>query len=232
MTDYDYQQHREVKPITREQGYSFRDAARRQQQQWAQDLPDYTFAAGTPPVYDQMGRVLLQRMRADGLDPRFDSTGVVGGLAILPRWLYAGAAKANQLGYDSEALYAGMYNHATFQNLSWLTQETNATAVQMELELGLRMGGIYTPDARLDLYTFDPEHGLGYRDFDRLVREGRIEATLRKGTLQDVSTGETRCEGERSGVNAMAYRTMLLICLEDPNLFQATLARDFSTVRS
>ncbi|MDB5160135.1 MAG: hypothetical protein JWO99_398 [Candidatus Saccharibacteria bacterium] len=216
--------------ITSEQVLSFRDASRRQIESWPGDIPDYTSVAGSQPVYAQMGNLYTERMLADGLDPRFRSTGSTGGLSIIPRFLYAGAAKAAVLGYELADLKDGMYNHGTLESLSNLTVDENDVVVALEIELGLRPGGVKSIDESLDHYTFDPENGLGFTNFDRARRTAHMDAYIRHGKSYEFRTElESRCEGQRTGVLAIAYRAMLMISLSDPNLFQATLEAKEST---
>ena len=210
--------------ITPEQVLSFRDASRHQIESWPNDIPAYTAEAGSLPTYTQMGQVYTERMLADDLDPRFRSSGSTGGLAIIPRFLYAGAAKAARLGYDIDELKNGMYNIGTLESLSNLTIDDNDVVVALEMELGLRPGGIKTVDQSLDHYTFYPENGLSFTNFDRARRIAHLDAYIRHGKLYEFRTElESRCEGQRTGVLAIAYRAMLLISLSDSNLFQATL---------
>jgi hypothetical protein len=212
-------------PITPEQALSFRDATRRQIETWPTNIPNYTAAPGTPLVYDEMGQAYRRRMLEDGLNQRFGSMSVEGGLAVIPRFLYAGVAKAAQLGYTLEQLKLGMYNRKSYESLSLMTNALNDVIVQHEMIIGLRPGGLKSVDESLDHYTFDPENGLGYQNFERDRGLAVMDSYIRHGTFNEPSKdGESMCEGQRAGVLAMAYRAMMLISLADPNLFQATIA--------
>jgi hypothetical protein len=212
-------------PITPEQVVSFRDASRRQIETWTDTPLDHGTEPGSVRAYTRMGETYRQRMLDDGLDARFRSMSVEGGLAIIPRFLYAGAAKAAMLGYSLNQLQDGLYNRTSYETLGLLTNESNAVVVQHEMILGLRPTGLKSVDESLDHYIFDPENGLRFENYQRDRGQAVMDTYIRHGDFPELNTsGESLCEGHRTGVLAIAYRAMLMISISDPSLFQATLA--------
>jgi hypothetical protein len=169
------------KIILPEQVASFAAASRRQIESWNENIPEYREMPGSQRIYSEMGRIYLERMREDGLDSRFKSSGTEGGIAVIPAFFFMGAMKAAQQGNTLEELKKGLYTKKSLESLTALTVDQNAVIVQLEMELGLRMGGNNNFQQSLDRFTFDPENGLGYTDLDRDRRTAYVDAYIRNG---------------------------------------------------
>ncbi len=200
---------------------------------WEHNPLMYESEPGTQHAYDEMGREVLDRMRAKGIPPTLDTPNASYGFSILPRFIYAGAAKAHQQGLTMNGLVQAMRHPNTFTYLQLPTRESNAAAKEIEFETGLRTTSPYsTIDAKMSEYAISPENGLTIplypthrvRARGRLFDEGRL--TEEEYGSETPDKDRVRCEAHRgSGILALGYKSLLSVCIEDPSLFQATLNR-------
>jgi hypothetical protein len=208
-----------------EEAAAFKAALGAHTASWSDNLPEYTHNDGSKDVYDQMGRELLKRVRAtSGVPEVFISEAVEGGMAVIPRFLYAGAAKASLQGFNLGQLHAGMYNHASFNNLSQITREDALTAKIIERRLGLRP--LSSIDVSIDDFELSEANGLSVPRYHEIRADGRAESYSKGHIVSKDPDIEypVSCPGQITGINATAYRCMLTICMNDSSLYQATLA--------
>lgn len=214
--------------ITPEQAIEFKSALREQVAIWS-DLPiEYSSEPGSELAYDQMGRTLLTRINESGVDKRFESTGTAGGMSVVPRFMYAGARRAAIQGFDLEQLQRGMYNHDSFNTLVELTRENIHTAKRIEIPLGLKPLPLVSVDYHIDEFQLDEVTGLSVPRYKHIWQDARMDAYFQGHVDGErmASRWESQCPGYTTGILQMVYRSMLLICLEDKNLFHATLERE------
>ncbi len=216
--------------ITPEQSEAFKTALRTETAQWNDTIPPYTNEPGSIGVYDEMGDILLARMRHITLPEYFHSSAISGGMAVIPRFMYAGGAKAALAGLTIDQLHSAMYTSASFNTLSLLTREKNKVATRIELALGLKRGPYESVDDRLAEYKIDSEEGLSIPRYhflrDSIREELFVESEGRQISAQEVrAENPILCEGHQAGLVATVYRSMLHICLQDAHLYPATLAR-------
>lgn len=200
---------------------------------WASNPHDYEAAPGTQAAYDEMGHTVLERMREEGVPVSLDTPNAQYGFSILPRFVYAGAAKAYQQGLTMQGLVKAMRHPNTFRQLQLPTRETNPAAKEIEFETGLRTTSPYSNiDQKIDEYSISPETGLviphypihRVRTRTRLFEEGRI--TEEEYLTDNPDKDPVRCAAHRgSGILALGYKSVLAVAIEDPSLFQATLNR-------
>jgi hypothetical protein len=175
-----------------------------------------------------MGRELLSRVRqADGVGDEFKAASVSAGMGVLPRFMYAGAAKSALVGFSIDQLRSSMYNHGSFNTLAAITREDVHVTKRIEIPLGLKPLPTVSVDYALDAYDIDEENGLTISRYGTRVLDARFDAYSQGhiGSDQLSATNPSFCEGQITGINAHAYRAMLTICMNDPYLFQATLDR-------
>lgn len=206
----------------------FKAALGEQAQSWESNPPEYDATPGSEKAYDEMGSELLRRVRAaDDLGEEFGHRSVTGGMAVIPRFMYAGAAKAALNGFSIERLNKSMYNHASFNTLSAVTHEEVHTAKRIEVAVGLKPLPAVSVDYHLDEFEISEESGLSIPAYIKLMLDSRRDA-YDQGHLdssQLVAVNASFCEGQLTGINRSAYKAMLTICINDPHLFQATLER-------
>lgn len=211
----------------------YKDSLREVVKKWPANPHDYEATAGSQAAYDEMGLVVLERMREEGIPTSLDTPNARYGFSIIPRFIYAGAAKAEQQGLTMKGLIKAMRHPNSFRQLQLPTRETDPAAREIEFETGLRTTSPYSNvDPRLDEYTIDPTTGLDIpmyaihrtRARGRLFDERRISA--KEYTSDNPDQDPVRCTAHRgSGILALGYKSVLTVAIEDPSLFQATLNR-------
>jgi hypothetical protein len=221
------------KTFTPEGVIAFKDALKVHTDTWLDDPQfEYQASAGNEKAYDEMGRELLSRIRdTESVPDEFLSSAVDGGMSVIPRFMYAGAAKAATRGFSLEQLESSMYNHESFQTLTRLTHEINAVANRIEIPLGLRPVSGLSVDSSLHLFKIDEETGLTIPDYLSRKQGARLDAYSQEHlSLEELSRdNESLCVGQITGLNQHIYRSMLTICMNDPHLYVATLVRSQAT---
>jgi hypothetical protein len=207
---------------------AFKDALVLHASAWTEDLPQYTAGLGDEKAYDEMGRELLNRVRdtADVGD-KFNHASVEAGTVIIPRFMYAGAAKAALADFTIDQLQKSMYNHASFNTLTAITHEDIHVAKRVEVALGLKPLALVSVNYNLGEFDISEQSGLSIPKYGVHVLDARFDARS-QGHITDEQLSATNpsfCEGQITGINAYAYRAMLTICMNDPYLFQGTLSR-------
>jgi hypothetical protein len=146
---------------------------------------------------------------------------------VIPRFMYAGAAKSALVGFSINQLRSSMYNHASFNTLAAITHEDIHVTKRIEIPLGLKPLPAVSVDYALDAYEIDEESGLTISRYNARVLDARFDAYSQGhiGSDQLAVVNPSFCEGQITGINAHAYRAMLTICMNDPHLFQGTLDR-------
>jgi hypothetical protein len=207
---------------------AFKDALALHASEWSEDRPNYTAAAGKEKAYDEMGRELLDRVRQSaGVGDEFKYPSVSGGMSVIPRFMYAGAAKAGLVGLSIDQLKKSMYNHDSFNTLAAITHEDVHVAKRIEVPLGLKPLPGVSVDYNLEAFDISEESGLTISRYSTKVLDARFDAFSQGHILPEqlAATNPSFCEGQITGINSHAYRAMLTICMNDPHLFQATLSR-------
>jgi len=206
----------------------FKSAIKNQADLWIETPPVYASPAGVEIAYDEMGKVLLERVRGVvGVPKEFNSSAVDGGTAVIPRFMYAGVAAAAERGYSLEQLKNSMYNHNSFQTMTLFTREINAVAKRLEIPLGLRPVGRMSVDDSLHSFALDEKTGLTIPGYRNQQIDARLDAYSQGHLPLEGLNAENdpMCAGQRTGINQHMYRAMLAICINDPHLYPATLAR-------
>jgi len=207
----------------------FKAALGEQAQSWESNPPEYNAAPGSEKAYDKMGNELLSRVRESaGVGEEFKRPSVTSGMAVIPRFIYAGATKAALAGFSVDQLRQSMYNHGSFNTLSAITHERLPVAKRAEVSLGLKPLPGVSVDDHLDDFEISEETGLSIPRYGTdVLLDARFDAYY-QGHIngeQLAATNPSFCEGQLTGINSHAYRAMLTICINDPHLFQATLDR-------
>lgn len=225
--------------IRRADSEAYKASLREVVKKWPHNPHDYESTPGTQDAYDEMGRTLLDRMVEVGIPESLNTSNARYGLSLAPRYMYAGAATARAAGLDMRGLKKAMMHPNSFVNYQLPTRERNPAAVQIEFETGLRTSSAYSnidghikPNTSTDFmrYSISPDDGLRFVGYalvrlqarERLLDERRISED--EAYSLHPESDPVRCAAHRgSGIVALSYRSSLLICLSDPNLFQATL---------
>lgn len=203
------------------------------QDTWLLYKPTYQADPGTERAYDEMADAVIGRLRQiTASEWANTSSAAQGGIHVMARHIYAGAAKAaEQDNVTPESLVTSLLTRPSFEDLSHLTRERNSAALQIESENGLRRSAYSSVDYSLDKFSFDPTTGLKMKQFpiqrliarDRLLTQGTIDEDEAYGYLQGPE--RIRCPAHAMGITAVAYEALLSIAAEDEDLFAATLAR-------
>jgi hypothetical protein len=210
---------------------SFKSALAAHSEDWMINPPDYAAPAGEEKAYDEMGVALLDRVRqTPNVSDVFKKPSVTGGMSVIPRFMYAGAAKAAVAGFSIDQLKRSMYNHTSFNTLSAITHENIHVAKRIEIPLGLKRLPAVSVDYNLDAFDIDEETGLTIPKYNQRVLDARFDA-YSQGHIESEALSATNpsfCEGQVTGINFHAYRAMLTICMNDPHLYTATLAQSYA----
>ncbi len=223
--------------ITPEVAKSFLDVARRQQAVWQEDPQPYRSEAGTHRAFDEFSHNFLTRMRGDEeLDAFFERISSDAGFAVTAQFLYIGGAKAALNGYNLQETRAAMYNHNSFNNLTLFTRERQKVTRRLESAYGLIFNYYHEPEDELELYSISTEDGLALEDYQHRRDRTRMEVYMKEyregnedyidpASVRNKSENPVFCQGHTAGILAVTYRTMLMISLDDPHLYPATLRR-------
>lgn len=233
-------------PLTPSDKVSFAEASEQVVQEWRDNLPDYTGTPGTVHSFVTMGNEYVRRIREVGASERFKTSAIDGGMDVVARFIYVGAARSALNGFSISDYNDAMRRRETFGTLSRITHERNGAAVEIERSLGIRSG--FSPDERLGLYEISPEEGLrvvGYtstttgkvfESYPSIRSSARYQAALRheekaegRYTFDEVrdhyKVDDSQCVGHTSGVVRLSFNALLGISIMDPNLYQGTVER-------
>lgn len=207
----------------------FKSALKKQAEAWPHELPKYTSHSGSEKAYDEMGLELLRRVReTPGVTPEFiNSTAVTGGVVVMPRFMYAGAAKAAMQGYTLDQLHSAMYNHESFNTIARMTRERKSVAKRIEIPLGIKPLTGISVHSGIHHFQIDEAHGLTIPRYNELLIDARLDA-MSQGHIEPSEAAVENpsfCVGQTTGINRHVYRHMLFICMNDPNLYPSTIRR-------
>jgi len=217
------------KEFSPEGAQSFKNALAVQTTEWMNNTPTYTSAPGNEGAYDEMGQYLLERvLRTPGISDEFNGLmSVESGMEVMARFMYAGGAVAALQDFSIGQLKNAMYNYASFNTLSLFTHERQPVAKRVEIPLGLKKVGGVSVDYQLSDFRISEETGLSIPQYG-LLRHGARSDAYHQGLIDDdelYAVNKSFCIGQTTGINMFAYKSMLTICLNDPYLYAATLAR-------
>lgn len=200
--------------------------------QWANNPPDYASKAGSLALYATMRDTVINRMIV--ADPVIEkvakSVSNAGGMGVISRFFYTGAAMAAQQGMSAPEVSSALYQPASFRELIPLMREQYRSARDIERGLGLKEATA----PNLNEFTLSSD-GLKIKKYAihrYLARSHQYD----KGYLTEEEAfsltpedDPIRCIALTSGLVTYAYKYMLDICVKDPSLFPATVLGENST---